>query len=134
MTIADRLREIVGSFSGMADFVANTLQQILPRIGVVETSKADKPILASVEAGQNVLNIGKVYDLGELDGHTIELDEDGAIEGECPQWHFFFTAGANAPQFLVDITWKPDEPTFEAGTVYEVDIFKVNGTYYGACI
>lgn len=76
------------------------------------------------------VEIGKIYNLGVVDGETITLSQDELVAGEVPQWHFYFTAGANSPQWVVPITWKPAFE-IEADTLYEVDIQQVDGTYYG---
>lgn len=76
------------------------------------------------------VEMGKIYNLGTVDGATITLAQTGLITDEVPQWHFYFTAGANAPQWLVPITWKP-ALDLTADTLYEVDIQQVDGTYYG---
>lgn len=82
------------------------------------------------ETDDYTVEMGKIYNLGTVDGATITLSHTGLITGEVPQWHFYFTAGANAPQWLVPITWKP-ALNLTAGTLYEVDIQQVDGIYYG---
>lgn len=91
-------------------------------------TKSNKILLK--ESDNYTLNFGCIYDLGTVNGSTINLLTDGIITDECPEWHFFFTAGANAPLWAQTITWS-STPTFTEGKRYEVDIILVNTIYDG---
>lgn len=90
------------------------------------------PVIGTTTVVLNTVkvNTDRLYNLGTLNNTTIALTKNGLVTNEVPQWHFYFTAGANAPLWQVPITWKPAFEVTE-GTLYEVDIQQVDDTYYG---
>lgn len=115
--------------------VANTLKSLydnlvigLNFINEGINKKADKVFL--VENTDYNLLPGCIYRLGILDGETIILSTEGGSQEECLQWHFYFTAGANAPLWSDVIVWA-STPEFTEGTSYEVDVILVGSTFEG---
>ena len=117
MTIAERLKTLYDNLVISLNFINQEIVR-----------KADKILLKTSPDYQ--LNFGCIYDLGTVNGSTINLLSTGTITDECPVWHFFFTAGANAPLWAQTITWS-SAPTFTEGKRYEVNIILVNTIYDG---
>lgn len=120
MTIAQRLRTLYDNLVISLNFINTEIVR-----------KADKVLLK--ETSTYTLGFGCIYDLGTVNGSTITLSSTGVITDECPEWHFFFTAGANAPLWAQTITWTAT-PTFTEGKRYEVSIILVDSTYDGVVL
>lgn len=116
-TIADRLRNLYDNIVISVNFINNEIIR-----------KADKVFLK--EASNYTLDFGCIYDLGTVNGSTITLSSTGILTDECPEWHFFFTAGANAPLWAQTISWSTT-PTFTEGKRYEISIVLVDTVYEG---
>lgn len=135
MTIAQQLKKLYDNLVLSVNFINNEIQRVMKRwfYGTAEVS-----------SGTYTIEAGKLY---ELDFTSVSdpvinmVTETALLTDECPEWHFFFTAGSDSPAWSVDgssvtISWN-STPTFTDGNLYEVSILYINngtGVYQGLVV
>ena len=135
MTIAQRLMNLYDNLVLSVNFINNEIKRVLKR-WFYDT--------AEVSSGTYTILAGKLYELdfSSVSDPVIDLDTEATLlTDECPEWHFFFTAGSDAPAWSaggssVTIAWN-NTPTFTDGNLYEVSILYVNngtGVYQGLVV
>lgn len=134
--IATRLRTLYNNLVISLNFIIEDEKTLIKR-EFFDTTSATSITIDSTTYASYAIQAGKIYDT-DFTGVTNPMfnltTAATLLTAECPEWHFFFTAGSDAPAWArtvsttlsgIEIHWA-NTPNWTEGTRYEVIITYIN--------